>query len=778
MMKWKISKIKIDRFKAFDVSIFDFENCDLITLDGPNGYGKTTVFDAIELLLTGRIDRVLRLFETVMSRKKLNYDDNLYWNVKGGRFDLCIRAEFVNHTSGEKLSVARMAKVVDLSIQKQNRADKFDFFKLYKLRSFESNDFSEEVTDEIFNRIFGRNFISNFSLLNYMEQGQNTFLFSKSTEMRKEALSELVDSRWLQDHLKKCKAWEAKIQSQYLSAAMDEKERQMTSIISRYSTQIAGDTFNETFSRISTIEPPPTWDTIAPFKEPDPEVYQLVFIELTKLKEIVVSKEEVRKRLKNSAIDQYISEKKYLFEKLVSIGSHIGEYATLKDEHTFISNLAIQQEIFQKSTSISATEADVLIGRKLVGDNLLFLIAKRDALKQNIGEKSVAIAELVRLRDEILKRFREIRNLDSVCPLCGHDWEAAQALQQAIEDQYRFEEKSQSDLGIEYQSTLNLISQILSAPAATNGAELTKRSGLFQRELFDALQKNQEHFNALNLIDARLKSLGIVYMSEFTNDETELNRRVEQLLISIRSIKEQEAGDLPSDWQTIVDRLFQSKEDFYSLSENLVAQKFDYINFKYSQLRISALNKLQADLSKFRKQRAAATILKERISKLRTELSKLEKDYSSQVLSEIELTFHIYSGRLIQNYQRGLGLFIEHGDGKELRFATAVRSDHDALLSMSSGQIAALSLAFFFSLNKVYSKSALILIDDPAQSLDEINIASLSDLLRSELKGRQILISSHEDDISAYIRYRFARAGLAQKGIHMQRHARNNRQIA
>ncbi len=777
-MKWKISKIQIDRFKAFDTSAFDFENCDLVTLDGPNGYGKTTVFDAIELLLTGKIDRVLRLFEAVMSRKKSNYEDNLYWNTKGGKFNLCIRAEFVNHHSNEKFAVARMAKVSDLGIQRQNRADRFEIFKLYKLHTFESEDFSEEITDEVFHRLFGRNFIANFSLLNYMEQGQNTFLFSKSTEMRKEALAELVDSRWLQDHLKKCTVWERKIQSQYLSASMDEKERDMVASISRYSNQISGDTFNEIFFRISTIESPPIWDTVTPFKEPDPEVYQLVFIELSKVKEIVIHKEEVRKRLKNAAIDQYISDKKHLFEKLVSFGSNISEYAALKDEHSFISILAQQQEIFQKSSAISASEADILISRNLVSNNLIPLIATRDSLKQKIGEKSIAITELNRLREEILSRFKVIRNLDSVCPLCGHDWEAAQALLQAFEYQNAIETKNQSDFGIEYQNCISAISQLLSGPTAANHAELTKRSGVFRHQLFETLQKNQEFFSSVSSIEARLKSLGIDFPSEFTIDEIELSRRVEQLLIAVRAIKDQEMGDLPSDWKNLLERLFKSKDDFYNLNESSVTQKLAYINFKYSQLRISALNQLQSDLSKFRKQRAAAVVLKNKIIKLRTELSKLEKDYSGQVLSEIELTFHIYSGRLIQNYQRGLGLFIEHGDGKELRFATAVRSDHDALLSMSSGQIAALSLAFFFSLNKVYSRSALILIDDPVQSLDEINIASLSDLLRSELKGRQILISSHEDDVSAYMRYRFARAGLAQKGIHMQRHARNNRQIA
>lgn len=137
-----------------------------------------------------------------------------------------------------------------------------------------------------------------------------------------------------------------------------------------------------------------------------------------------------------------------------------------------------------------------------------------------------------------------------------------------------------------------------------------------------------------------------------------------------------------------------------------------------------------------------------------------EKDFELQL-------FHVYSGRLIQNYQRGLGLFIESKDSNQLRFATAEYSDHDAMLS-SSGQISALSLAFFLSLNRVYSSVPIIMIDDPSQSLDEINIASLTDLLRCELKDRQLIVSSHEDDNSSYMRYRFARAGLLHMTFNIQ----------
>jgi len=78
-------------------------------------------------------------------------------------------------------------------------------------------------------------------------------------------------------------------------------------------------------------------------------------------------------------------------------------------------------------------------------------------------------------------------------------------------------------------------------------------------------------------------------------------------------------------------------------------------------------------------------------------LDATAKQYAKKTIGDIELLFHIYSGRLIQNYQRGLGLFIVSGKGDILKFNTGLKSDHDAILSMSSGQIASLGLAFFLT---------------------------------------------------------------------------------
>ncbi|HHB0616357.1 TPA: AAA family ATPase, partial [Escherichia coli] len=170
-MNWQISKIEISSFKAFKKIHLDFGGASLLTLDGPNGFGKTSIFDAIELLLTGRIKRICHLFSTLMIGKRTNYEDNLLWNNRSGNNDLAIKIEFIN--GSRRLTLARHTPASNFNEKSNNRADQFTHFTLYELPEFTSNSYvAENIRDENFiETLFGKNFKENFSFLNYLEQG-------------------------------------------------------------------------------------------------------------------------------------------------------------------------------------------------------------------------------------------------------------------------------------------------------------------------------------------------------------------------------------------------------------------------------------------------------------------------------------------------------------------------------------------------------------------------------------------------------------------------------
>lgn len=150
----------------------DLGKSSLLTLDGPNGYGKTSIFDAIELLLTGQINRIQNLFKTLLTKNKRDYADNLFWNSRSGENDLCIKIEFTN--DGRNLVLARHCQAAIFKKPVNNRADKYENFKLYELPEFESSDFSKvNLRDNNFlDEIFGKNFRKTSPFLTIWSKGK------------------------------------------------------------------------------------------------------------------------------------------------------------------------------------------------------------------------------------------------------------------------------------------------------------------------------------------------------------------------------------------------------------------------------------------------------------------------------------------------------------------------------------------------------------------------------------------------------------------------------
>ena len=71
-MQYRIKSLRVNNFKCFDDSKFyEFsfnEDKNPIILTGPNGFGKTTFFDALELVFSKNITR----FETKIENKSTN----------------------------------------------------------------------------------------------------------------------------------------------------------------------------------------------------------------------------------------------------------------------------------------------------------------------------------------------------------------------------------------------------------------------------------------------------------------------------------------------------------------------------------------------------------------------------------------------------------------------------------------------------------------------------------------------------------------------------------
>lgn len=87
---------------------------------------------------------------------------------------------------------------------------------------------------------------------------------------------------------------------------------------------------------------------------------------------------------------------------------------------------------------------------------------------------------------------------------------------------------------------------------------------------------------------------------------------------------------------------------------------------------------------------------------------------------------------------------------------------------MSSGQLVSIAVAFLLSLNKLYDKSKFLAIDDPVQTIDDINFGGLIETIRHEFNGYNMFVSTHEDNYASLLRYKFENLGIQAKAYDMK----------
>lgn len=770
MKNWKLSRLQVSNFKAFKDISFNFDSTSLITLEGPNGFGKTTIFDALELLLTGKISRIKNLCGNIMLTATKNFSDNVFWN-ESRKGNIIIKIELSDEENEELLSFARVACVDDLIIPRNNRADNFSIFKLYRLHHFDDDSYTSDkiVSNDYIDYVFGHGFTDSYDQINYLEQGQSTFVFSKSLKERKDFISGLMNVDELIKQVDLLNKLEYRLSRKLSDKQTLSQIEELQNKIALYSKS-AVISAPILYEKISTSNQIPAWDNeLLPSLEEN--FLASISDDLSSLMIMVENKDEIKIRYDNKRIDDFIANYDDVLKDVVTIGDYVENFSSIESTKNRFDSLSSSVKLLSINSD-SITEKHLMKVSELSNINvidILHLVAQRDTYKKEADGKNQAIIKISDARNNLISEHNKHADLnDHECLLCGHDWLTKDLLLEAIEKKESQLKHYLSGLGNKLLLTQNKIDLLKSNEIAVLVKKVEELN--HNENLFKTLLSCKERFPKIITVKKRLADIKITYQSGFTDSEEEVEIRKRDVIKKILSLKKTENADVIVNWKKVLDSSFISIDSFMKISTSQVENKIHYFNFKVNEEKFQSLKIMGQRLQKLELDKKVMESLKSKISILKQQLNDLNKSISKQTISDIELTFHIFSGRLIQNYQRGLGLFIDEGNGDRVRFCTAEKSEHDATLSMSSGQLSALSLSFFLSLHKVYAKAPFILIDDPAQSLDEINIASLSDLLRCELKDRQLILSSHEDSIASYLRFRFKRAGLRQKSINMQTH--------
>ncbi len=201
----KINKIRIRNFKVFKDFSIDFDSSDTIVFDGPNGFGKTTIYDAVELVFTGRIRRYNALKSGILDNRQAFSENPFYYE---------------NATEGENISIQIQFKANDevyileriAQFDQINGTLDFGIYKLYTKTDFDAGESTLIENEKVYlSEIFGANYQSNFQFLNYVEQEECLFLLKSSDKNRKNHIAHLFDLKEFELKIKRIETLKRRI---------------------------------------------------------------------------------------------------------------------------------------------------------------------------------------------------------------------------------------------------------------------------------------------------------------------------------------------------------------------------------------------------------------------------------------------------------------------------------------------------------------------------------------------------------------------------------------
>lgn len=759
MNRYKISRIGISNFKIFS-AYFEksFKDDDLVVFDGPNGFGKTSLFDAIELALTGMIKR-LDIYDDMVKNRQKSYSFPFINNTQN---DFYIKLEL--SSSDGSLIICRSLKK-ELFSQKDKGSLKWERIKVGKLNSWE-DDFTSasDLTQESLEGLLGiKDLRRIFNIFFYVQQEENTFFLKRSETERKEYLNILFDVDQESRFVEKIKKF-SRLQKEY----KEEMDLEIKKIEAKKVKVEASSTDNKISYEKLFLDTEVEWDK----ENPDFALltYSNVIQGLSDIENLHKSTEPFKTQKDALKIKTFLTSpnfsKNYLLFKnyhekssKIEIASEIGKM--LKNILQVIDVKYIDVDFWNSKKSFLESHF------KTNFQEYIDIISSYVIQKGSYDNLEKLKTELNNNRKYFSESYSKYVVLDDKnkedCPLCGHTWSSLEELNKAIIDsEKRFMTSGQAliqgihDKIIEKKNLLK-----------TDIKKRLDESYFPDVEVLSALRISAKGISNFSALDNFIKKYPINYVAKH---ELKTVQDLENLDIESNNFKEALENKI-NELVTLDESLFTRQESilqkyFNDSCETLeqfevvkLKNKVSYIRIRYIEYSSVQNKELDQQIKKLKDEIEAVKEKVDKIKSIQDIYDSKIKGHITRIINDISIPFYINSGRILQEFHGGNGIFVKMGSQKSegVKFYSDIDTENDPLYSLSSGQISSLVLAFCLTLNDVYRDHYLgmILIDDPIQTMDEINTITFIDLIRNNFKDRQFIISTHEESFSALVRYKF-----------------------
>ena len=849
----KIKKILIKNFKNIkETRIIDFqENVTLFV--GPNGFGKTTIFDAIELSLTGKIRRIE---ESDYSDGRSSFSTPYFQN--NPEEDTFIELTLTND-EGSSLIVSSLYKssmnaegsnVPKFSFSKFKRTVRFEPEPLEDLDGLSERDIQKVISQFLGYESEDYSLGDTFDLFHYIQQDETAYYLKQKEKDRKEQLNFLLN---IGNYVNR------KNRLERLKSVLSSSEKELKAKKDKLKTSpIKNDTPYSKLPLRADNDFAFNKESIEFDNELSNESLNIYLSEIEKLQEFRSSfspKDYFLRKLSDQFEREVLDDKDFIFYLIVrEFFESQDNIEHIEQNHTLILNDKNYSYFLLKNYigQLESLENDSRMfkrGKILEGlldveiDKLNIEIIKNSLnsfpnwefgqvwlemfdyklstykiKKEQLDDGVNSINKLLEIRSR-LKEHSDEKN--SECVFCGYDWGESKNLLIAYEETTNQLRKNLTNFEIEVSNMVEELNQLK--------MELQNQIQTEQEKLFvipdDFLSVIRsisnydfpESFSNLVVMNSEIRPLLVdesASLQEFENLKTELisslqekllipkevystflrvvkksvnfenllekysilagesireyeisfdllpislnkfEENKEKLLVFLRDLRSQIVFDYSKslDSQHLFDKYFASKEKiFEDCTIERISQKREYIINQFELQSLTMFNQIENRLQIIER---TITYLQQRVRELNNNI----KFYQEQMIQKLKLPFYMYTAKILQNYQQGMGVLLTTQNNSNIRFIANSNSEQDVMYQLSSGQVAVISFAFTLALNttfKISKEFKFLSIDDPIQDMDSMNVYALIDLIRHSLSDYQIIMSTHNDGSAMFIKYKF-----------------------
>ena len=865
----KIKKILLYNFKNFrHETVIDFSD-NMTFLVGPNGFGKTTIFDAIELGLTGDISRINQ--NNPVTGENIKYNKPFFqndisepviiklWLEKSNVNQLVLVRKLINDRPDGGILYAPKRSIGQFKLFRQEEATDENFSSL-------DNDIKlseiDQTTIDNFLEIDGEYKLAKiFNLFNYIQQEETTFFLKKSEKDRSNDLSFLVKTDEIEDRISKIEKVNKAINDN-LKSLTEQQEKLTQQELDNIPYQRL---FNQQVFQFDKESPfsvdnlsqsddfKVTIQKIIEFKQSfSISEYQRKLERDNRKKEINTIDSALRFAILFSLIqrpnyqwqwEKYTIENPRFFE-YVLLENYLQTFETIT--HEYRRKQQLNQYWEDLSTDINQMTAQTfqyVQNDRLSNDfeSLKVQLTSYQTLRESVGQADKNLSDLRQLRRKLGEKFDELRQHNHVdedrCPFCNNQFDSFVDLKSSYDNytDYLTEISSRDSQRLqEVQLSLNSIIQQVKQKITDEINSLTTN---IDKKLLDRLQELSGSYQSYSKYLEDFKTFIQSYTNmapyqlenlEFDNYNHQYQSSLQEFrsklvvdddvyrvldINSLENIKGQ-LGDLREEFPELQFETYQLESSSYSkinmaminsrlhelkqaihlaidekyaINENLIADA-ENIFPTYFQSKVEVLEDIRiGDLEEkklyidkqyklvqnqqFQDLSRRIKILEktaERLKEIHTIYKEEVKKFKIGIVKQLRIPFFIYSAKMLQNYQQGMGIFLTYkkttsSDNETvaiIRFKSDTKNDHDVMNQLSTGQLAVVSLAFTLSLNTMFKLSDnlnFLMIDDPIQDMDAMNVLSFIEILRHGIIDRyQIILSTYSDHNALFMGYKFA----------------------